>query len=94
LLAKVAMLNLITDNGPFDLSFRPAASNGYTDLVANAVGIDIGGFVIKIAALDDVIRSKEAADREKDRLALPQLYALRDQIQARETPKKKPSKEK
>jgi hypothetical protein len=94
LLAKVAMLNLITDNGPFDLSFRPAASNGYTDLVANAVGIDIGGFVIKIAALDDVIRSKEAADREKDRAALPQLYALRDQIQARETPEKKPPKEK
>jgi hypothetical protein len=31
-----------------------------------------------------VIRSKESANRDKDRAALPQLYALRDQIAARE----------
>ena len=31
-----------------------------------------------IAALDDIIASKEGADRPKDREALPELYALRD----------------
>ena len=83
-LSNMAMLNLVTDNGDFDLSFRPAASDGYDDLAAHAVDVDIGGFVIKVAALDDIIRSKEAAGREKDRVALPQLYALRDEIATRE----------
>ena len=85
LLSQMSMLNLVTDNGDFDLSFRPAASDGYPDLVANAVDVDIGGFVVKVAALQDIIRSKETANRDKDRVALPQLYALRDEIAARET---------
>lgn len=33
---------------------------------------------VLVAALDDIIASKEHADREKDREALPELYALRD----------------
>lgn len=94
LLSQMAMLNLITDNGPFDLSFRPAASNGYADLAANAVDVDIGGFVVKVAALDDIISSKEVAGRQKDMVALPQLYALRDEIGARETAKRNRPKEK
>jgi len=33
-----------------------------------------------VAALEDIIRSKEAADREKDRLALPTLRLLLKRI--------------
>lgn len=40
-------------------------------------------FEIPVAALDDVIRSKEAANREKDRLALPLLRRLREEIAKR-----------
>jgi hypothetical protein len=46
--------------------------------------MSIGGAAVPVASLDDVIRSKEAANREKDRVALPQLYALRDEIAAQE----------
>jgi hypothetical protein len=79
-LAQMAMVNLVTRHGDFDLSFRPAASEGYDDLVRSAVDYDIGGYVVKVAALDDIILSKETADRAKDRAVLPQLYALRDEI--------------
>jgi hypothetical protein len=34
------------------------------------------GFVVPVAALEDIIRSKEAADREKDRQVLPTLRLL------------------
>jgi hypothetical protein len=33
---------------------------------------------VLVAALDDIIASKEHANREKDRQALPELHALRD----------------
>lgn len=36
------------------------------------------GFVIRAAALEDIIRAKERANRPKDREALPELRALRD----------------
>ena len=79
-LAEMTMLNLTTKYGDFDLSFRPAGFGGYDDLVADAVAFDLGGLVVDVASLDDIIQSKERADRAKDRAALPQLYALRDEI--------------
>ena len=36
---------------------------------------------ILVASLDDVIRSKEAADRARVHATLPLLYALRDEIE-------------
>lgn len=82
-LERMSMLNLVTDYGDFDLSLRPAAfPNGFEDLIERSVPFDVGGFVVQVAALDDVIRSKETANRDKDRAALPQLYALRDEIAA------------
>jgi hypothetical protein len=84
LLTKMRMLNMVTDFGDFDLSFTPAAFDGYSDLVEHAVEVSVGGAAVMVAALDDVIRSKETADRPKDHAALPQLYALRDEIAARE----------
>lgn len=36
------------------------------------------GFTIRAAALEDIIRAKERADRAKDREALPELRAWRD----------------
>jgi hypothetical protein len=84
-LRQMAMVNLRTVHGDFDLSFRPAAfEGGYEALVANAVPFDVGGFVVQVAALPDIIRSKETADRDKDRAALPMLRALQDEIEARE----------
>jgi hypothetical protein len=38
------------------------------------------GVPVRVAGLDEIIRSKEAAGREKDRLTLPLLRTLRDRL--------------
>jgi hypothetical protein len=83
-LGRMAMVNLLTKFGDFDISFKPAATEGYADLVGHAVEFDVNGVRVKVASLDDVIRSKETANRAKDQRALPILYALRDEIARQE----------
>jgi predicted nucleotidyltransferase len=43
----------------------------------------IGGLKVAVAALEDVIRSKEAANRPKDQGSLPVLRELLDEIRKR-----------
>jgi hypothetical protein len=62
------------------VSFVPSGTEGWEDLSVHAIGIDIDGTHVNVAALDDIIRSKEAADRLKDRLILPSLRRLREMI--------------
>ena len=76
----VALTNLVTDAGDVDVSFVPAGTAGYEDLAENAVVIDIDGTKVPVAALEDVIRSKAAADRPKDRAALPVLREVLRQV--------------
>jgi hypothetical protein len=84
-LAPMAMLNLRTVHGDVDLSFRPAAfEGGYESLAHHALSFDVGGFVVQVAALPDIILSKETANRDTDRAALPLLRALQDEIERRE----------
>ncbi|RBY79761.1 hypothetical protein DQ238_08910 [Geodermatophilus sp. TF02-6] len=76
-LAGVRMLNLQTDHGDLDLAIRPAAfENGYDDLIDRSTMHTVGRLQVRIAALDDVIKSKETAARLKDLQALPELYRL------------------
>jgi hypothetical protein len=83
LLRGVALLNLVTKYGDLDISFEPAGTRGYPDLRSNAVELTIHGNRVVLAALADVIRSKEAANREKDRIALPALRKLAEMLRAR-----------
>jgi len=83
-LAQMAMVNLVTDFGDLDISYQPAGFAGYEELVDHAVEIDVAGVAVWIASLDDVIRSKETANRPKDHATLPILRALQDEIEARE----------
>ena len=84
-LSNMAMVNLTTRFGDFDISFSPAAfTSGYDDLVENAVMFNIEGIPVSVAALSDIISSKQSANRAKDHAALPLLYALEDEIAARE----------
>jgi hypothetical protein len=80
--AQPTMLNLVTTFGDLDLTITPSGfPSGYDDLVTNSVDIDVGdGMATKIASLDDVITSKRAAGRAKDKAALPYLEALADEI--------------
>jgi hypothetical protein len=50
----------------------------YEELRDRGELIELGGVQIAIASLDDIIRSKEIADRPSDRQALPELRQLRD----------------
>ena len=71
------ILNLTTRAGALDVSFTPAGTDGYDDLRRDAVKLDAPeGVATLVASLADIIRSKRAADREKDRLALPRLQEL------------------
>ncbi len=79
-LERMAMVNMITDAGMFDISFVPAGTTGYDDLVQRAVVFDLGGIRVRVASLRDVINSKETANRPKDHAVLPLLYALEDEI--------------
>ena len=78
-LARVETWNLITDHGRLDVTFRPSGTSGFDDLIRDAVHLTILGHDVDVASLADVIRSKEAAGREKDRLVLPTLRRLLDE---------------
>ncbi|MCY3837803.1 MAG: hypothetical protein OXH09_03990, partial [Gammaproteobacteria bacterium] len=73
-----AVLNLTTSAGDLDVAFMPAGTQGFDDLRRDAVAIDVTGTRVLVASLADVIRSKGAADREKDRRALPRLRQLEE----------------
>jgi hypothetical protein len=80
LLASMAMLHLTTRCGDLDLAFEPAARDDYQRLRSASTVFDIDGVQVNVASLDDIIRSKEEADRPRDRAVLPVLYALSDEI--------------
>ncbi len=69
-------LNLTTRFGDLDLSFIPSGTRGFPDLCREAVPMSLMGRPVAVASLADVIRSKEAANRPKDQLALPALRLL------------------
>jgi hypothetical protein len=75
-LASVRIWNLVTDHGRLDITFEPSGTAGYADLARDAVHLSILGAEVDVASLADVIRSKEAADRDKDRLVLPVLRRI------------------
>ncbi len=82
-LARVSLLNLVTRFGDLDLAFTPSGTKGYAELEPNATRMNVRNLEIPVASLDDVIRSKEAAGRDKDRAVLPVLRRLKDEIEKR-----------
>lgn len=83
LAAQPRMLNLTTSAGDVDLTFRPAGfEGGFDDLVAESEPVElVEGVSTRVANLRAIIHSKETADREKDRRALPYLWALLEETE-------------
>ena len=75
-LAAVRMWNLTTKYGDLDITAEPTGTGGYDDLKREAIEVEIRGVRVKLASLADIVRSKEAAGRDKDRRALPVLREL------------------
>lgn len=69
-----------TDAGDFDVLCNMPARDGtrqrYEDLVGRAEQVEMYSSVVKVAALDDIIASKQWANRPKDIEALPELLAI------------------
>lgn len=68
-------------DGPFDIDlvFAPDGIERFADAYGRRVEIE--GF--PVCSLDDIIASKEAANRVKDRESLPRLRAFRDYLRRR-----------
>ncbi len=73
-------MTFFTRHGPFDVSVRPDGTNGYDDLVKSAVRVEFHGHPVPVASLDDIIRSKDAAGRPKDRAVLDDLKQYRQRL--------------
>ena len=65
-LARAGLWNLITDAGRLDLIFKPSGTEGFEDLVKTAIGFSVFGFEIRVASLQDILRSKQASNRPQD----------------------------
>lgn len=74
-------LALTCSLGWLDLWFRPDGTGGYADLIKRASDVEVTGAVVKLASLDDIIRSKEASGRPRDLERLPHLRELRREIE-------------
>lgn len=75
-LARADVWNLTTTYGDLDVTFTPSGTTGYDDLRRDAVQITLRGTPVLLASLADIVRSKGAAGRDKDRRALPVLREL------------------
>lgn len=84
-LARGEIWNLVTAAGRLDLAFRPSGTEGYEDLVRKAVRFEVFGTEILVASLADLIRSKEAAGRPKDRSDVLLLRELQRRIDPEQT---------
>lgn len=80
MLGRMRISTWRTDAGDFDVLTEVPARDGsrlrYDELVGRASVLDIHGIAVQVAALEDLIASKEWADRPKDRDALPELWEL------------------
>jgi hypothetical protein len=68
-----------TSYGDLDGLGTPSGTTGYPDLARKAEELDIGGTKVKVTSLDDLIRMKRAAGRDKDKIELQILGALREE---------------
>jgi len=78
-LRRAFMWNLVTSAGRIDIAFKPSGTNGFDQLSKNAEKFSAYGVTFLAASIDDIIKSKEAAGRPKDRDDVLILRAIRKQ---------------
>lgn len=67
---------LDTKFGKLGLVFSPTGTGGFPDLRRRHVAIEVAGHSVPVSGLEDLIRMKEAAGRERDLLQVPTLRKL------------------
>lgn len=73
-------LYLETNLGVLDVLKNVKAVGNFEDLNKNAVSISLFGNTCKVISLEDLIKTKEALNRDKDKSILKELYAIRDKV--------------
>jgi hypothetical protein len=73
-LETLRIQRLVTDLGPLDVLKSIGAGRSYDDLIAETLFHDVGSISVRTLNLATIIRSKEEANRDKDRAVLPILY--------------------
>jgi hypothetical protein len=76
-LRQVEVLTMITPAGELDVLTRPDGSPRYETLRRRAERLDLGGFSVLVASIDDLIAMKLAAGRKKDLAAVEELEAIK-----------------
>ena len=73
---------LWTDLGPLDILATPSGTGGYDDLIQGAQELDVGeAILVRVASIDDIIRMKRAAGREKDAAHIAALQVVQEQLE-------------
>lgn len=67
-----------TNHGDFDCIGDPGGGFDYELLKRNADRMDVAGRKVMVSSLDDLIAMKRAAGRNKDRIEVENLSALRE----------------
>ena len=77
----------------FDVVLHMHGLESFDKELKHAIEVPIGGVAVKVLGIERIIASKEAANRDKDRLVLPVLRdaaaAIREEKQRRTTPGKR-----
>lgn len=67
-------VGFVTQAGYVDVVLHPRGfETGYEALAQNAVHMNLGGADVLVGALEDLVRSKQLLQREKDLIHLPEL---------------------
>jgi predicted nucleotidyltransferase len=80
-LQRVRFINLRTDLGEVDVMREVPGVESFEGLWERAVPMDLGGFAVHVASLDDLIAMKRAANRPKDQAHIYELLALKKLIE-------------
>ena len=75
-LGSMEVINLVTNHGDLDITFHPSGVSSFSEWDEHAEEAEALGVHFRLASLADVIRSKEAAGRSKDQIAVPILREL------------------
>ena len=75
-----SLISLATTSslGWLDIWFIPDGTTGYDDLIRSAGRARVGNVEVNVASIPDIIRSKQAAGRNKDLAALDHLVELEE----------------
>lgn len=80
-LAAGSNFTFVTDIGDIDVLAQPSGIESFEALFDAADTVDLGGFEIRLASLDDLVRMKQAAHRPKDMKEVEILLAIRDEVE-------------